>query len=87
MEGEPPPGCETAQQLSATALFAQLTARQREVAYLLAEGLSRNGIAARLSVSDHTVHQHERHIYETLGCHCRSRVAAHVLRMRLEERS
>jgi DNA-binding NarL/FixJ family response regulator len=62
-------------------LFAELTARQREVAYLLAEGLTRAEIAQRLCISINTAHEHERHVYETLGCHCRSQVAAFVLRL------
>ena len=68
-------------------LFAELTERQREVAFLLAEGLSRAEIAARLCISVHTAHEHERHVYETLDCHCRSQVAVFVLRLNLDEQS
>ncbi len=44
-----------------------LTARQVEVACLLADGLTYAQIAARLALSEHTVHEHVRHIYERLG--------------------
>lgn len=46
-----------------TELITQLTQRQRQVAQLLADGLTRAEIAARLCISQHTVHAHERHIF------------------------
>jgi DNA-binding CsgD family transcriptional regulator len=45
-----------------------LTTRQIEVACLLADELTYAQIAARLSLSQHTVHEHVRHIYTRLGC-------------------
>lgn len=44
-----------------------LTTRQIEVACLLADGLTYAQIAARRALSEHTVHEHVRHIYERLG--------------------
>lgn len=48
-----------------------LTARQREVLALLAEGLSTAEIASRLSVARDTVRNHIRAIFLALGCHSR----------------
>ncbi len=56
-----------------------LTARQSEVACLLADGLTYAQIAARLALSEHTVHEHVRHIYERLGGG-RSHVIASLIR-------
>jgi predicted ATPase/DNA-binding CsgD family transcriptional regulator len=50
----------------------QLTAREREVLSLLAEGLTNPAIAEKLSISRHTVTVHLRTIYEKLGLHNRS---------------
>ena len=44
-----------------------LTAREREVLALMAEGLSNHGIADRLSVSAPTVEKHVTSIFEKLG--------------------
>lgn len=56
-----------------------LTARQSEVTCLLVDGLTYAQIAARLALSEHTVHEHVRHIYERLGGG-RSRVIAALIR-------
>ena len=45
---------------------APLTARQREILALMAEGLSNNAIARRLYVSEKTVVQHCSNIYAAL---------------------
>ena len=42
---------------------ARLTARERETARLAAEGLTDRQIAARLSISERTVHAHLRSAY------------------------
>jgi DNA-binding CsgD family transcriptional regulator len=44
-----------------------LTAREREVASLAAEGLSSDVIAKRLFVSVRTVDNHMQHVYQKLG--------------------
>lgn len=64
---------------SARARDLGLTTRQIEVACLLADGLTYAQIAARLSLSQHTVHEHVRHIYERLGGR-RSRLIATLVR-------
>jgi DNA-binding NarL/FixJ family response regulator len=58
-----------------------LTAREREVLGLLAEGLSNKGIAARLGISEHTAKFHVNAILAKLGAE--SRAAAIVKAARL----
>jgi pimeloyl-ACP methyl ester carboxylesterase/DNA-binding CsgD family transcriptional regulator len=58
----------------------ELTAREREVLRLVAEGLSDSEIAARLVVSPHTVHRHVANVRRKLGLHSRSAAAAHAAR-------
>ena len=50
---------------------AALTAREREVLALLGEGLLARSIAARLDVSERTVHKHLGNIYSKLDAHDR----------------
>ena len=47
--------------------LAELTAREREVLGLIAEGMSNQAIAARLFVTDRTVEAHTTHIFSKLG--------------------
>jgi pimeloyl-ACP methyl ester carboxylesterase/DNA-binding CsgD family transcriptional regulator len=54
----------------------ELTAREREVLRLVAEGLSDGEIATRLVVSPHTVHRHVANVRRKLGLHSRSAAAA-----------
>jgi DNA-binding CsgD family transcriptional regulator len=54
----------------------QLTARERDVAVLLAEGLSNRDIAAKLVISEMTVEVHVKHILNKLGFRSRAQVAA-----------
>ena len=49
--------------------FSILTAREREVLQLLAEGLSTKNVAARLHVSVKTIETHRQHIMEKLNTH------------------
>jgi non-specific serine/threonine protein kinase len=53
-----------------------LTRREREVAELLAEGLSNREIAARLVISLRTAESHVEHILAKLGLTNRTQVAA-----------
>lgn len=53
-----------------------LTAREAEVACLLAEGLDAPSMAQRLCVSRATVNTHLRHIYEKMGVHSRGEMVA-----------
>lgn len=57
-----------------------LTTREREVAELLARGLSNRQIASRLAISVGTVRAHVEHILLKLGVHSRAQVASWALR-------
>ena len=47
---------------------------------LLAEGLTNREIAARLVVSEHTVHRHVSHVLRKLDLPSRTAAAAHAVR-------
>jgi DNA-binding CsgD family transcriptional regulator len=53
-----------------------LTAREAEVAALLARGLSDRAIATRLGISSRTAEHHTEHVLQKLHVDCRSAVAA-----------
>ncbi len=55
-----------------------LTRREREIAGLLAEGLSNKEIAARLVISQRTVETHVDHVLGKLGITSRAQVASWV---------
>jgi DNA-binding CsgD family transcriptional regulator len=59
-----------------------LSARETEVARLVAEGLSNPAIAARLYLSRPTVASHITHILTKLGCSSRAQIAAWVASQR-----
>lgn len=52
------------------------TAREREVATLLARGLSNPEIAAELVISPHTVQDHIKSLYEKVGVSSRQELVA-----------
>jgi DNA-binding NarL/FixJ family response regulator len=52
-----------------------LTRREREVAGLVALGLTNRLIAQELVVSEHTVRQHVKNVLKKLGIHSRQQVA------------
>ena len=54
------------------------TAREREVATLLARGLSRAEMAETLVLSPHTVEDHAKSLYEKLGVASRQELVARV---------
>ena len=58
----------------------ELTAREREVLVLIAEGATNKEIAARLVVSDNTARNHVSHILAKLGFSRRSEAAAYAVR-------
>ena len=58
----------------------ELTAREREVLGLLAEGLTNRQIAERLVVSEHTVHRHVTNILRKLDLPSRTAAAAQAVR-------
>jgi DNA-binding NarL/FixJ family response regulator len=62
---------------------APVTAREREVLRLLAEGLTNRQIAERLVVSEHTVHRHVTNILRKLDLPSRTAAAAYAVRARL----
>jgi DNA-binding CsgD family transcriptional regulator len=55
-----------------------LSARQLEVARLVAQGQTNRAIASRLHISEHTVEHHLSTIFERLGLHSRSALAAKI---------
>jgi DNA-binding CsgD family transcriptional regulator len=59
---------------------ASLTARERQVALLVADGLANRVIADRLGVSERTVESHVRNVLTKLGLTNRTQVAAWTLR-------
>jgi DNA-binding CsgD family transcriptional regulator len=64
---------------SATALTRdELTAREREIAVLAAEGLPNRSIADRLHISERTVESHVRNALAKLGVTNRTQLAAHL---------
>jgi len=58
------------------ALLGRLTPGQARVAQLLAEGLSKREVAARLNRSEHTVHDHTKSIYRLLDVSTRAEFMA-----------
>jgi DNA-binding NarL/FixJ family response regulator len=58
----------------------RLSARQREILMLVAEGYSDKGIALRLGVSDRTVESHLQRLYQRHGVHTRAALVARWLR-------
>jgi DNA-binding CsgD family transcriptional regulator/GAF domain-containing protein len=60
--------------------LAGLTPRERDVATLVIDGLTDGEIAARLSLSRHTVGQHTGQIYRKLGVRSRGELIAFLLR-------
>jgi DNA-binding CsgD family transcriptional regulator len=56
----------------------RLTRREREVAALVAQGLSNRQIAAASHISERTVESHVQHILDKLGCTNRTQIAARV---------
>jgi DNA-binding CsgD family transcriptional regulator len=47
--------------------WASLTATERAVSLLVAEGLTNGAVARRLYISPHTVNTHLRHVFAKLG--------------------
>jgi DNA-binding NarL/FixJ family response regulator len=66
-----------------TAATAELTAREREVAVLIARGQSNREIAEALMIAERTAANHVEHILNKLGFHSRTQVATWVTEQRL----
>ena len=62
-----------------------LTEREREVAFLVARGLTNRQISSELSISERTVHNHVRKILKKLQLRSRAQVAAWATERRLRE--
>jgi DNA-binding NarL/FixJ family response regulator len=56
-------------------LHTSLSARQSEVASLIASGATVKEVAGRLGISVHTARRHVEHVYRRLGLHSRAEVA------------
>lgn len=65
---------------SAEPAIAELTARERETAQLLAEGLSNKEIAARLDISVKTAETHRTNIMRKIGAHSLADVVRYAIR-------
>jgi DNA-binding NarL/FixJ family response regulator len=65
---------------TATRRDGELTAREREVLALLAEGLSNGEIAHRLVITEKTAGHHVSRIFRKLGLRNRAEAAAYALR-------
>ena len=63
-----------------TELGVPLTAREREIALTVADGLTDRQIASRLCISEHTVHAHLRSAYAKTGTGRRTRLLAWLAR-------
>lgn len=57
---------------------AGLTRREREVAGLVARGLTNRQIAETLTIAERTVGTHVEHIMAKLDCHSRAQIAAWI---------
>ena len=55
-----------------------LTRREREVAVLVAQGLTNQRIASELTISEYTVNQHAKNIFKKFGIHSREQVASRL---------
>jgi DNA-binding CsgD family transcriptional regulator len=72
-----PPGPRGARQRPADG-WESLTATERAVSLLVAEGLTNGAVARRLYISPHTVNSHLRHVFAKLGVSNRVALAAVV---------
>jgi DNA-binding NarL/FixJ family response regulator len=61
-----------------------LTAREREIARLMADGLRNHDIAERLVIAEGTVEVHVKHILSKLGLRSRAQVAGWVARQSVD---
>lgn len=76
-------GSEVRSRENAPELFEDLTPREIEVLRMMAEGLGNKEIAARLSISDHTVKFHISSILAKLGASSRTEAVTVGIRMGL----
>jgi DNA-binding NarL/FixJ family response regulator len=67
--------------LEASLIAEGLTTKQAKVLCLVAHGGSDRAVAARLGISERTVHKHLEHAFRALGVHNRSDAAARAWRL------
>lgn len=67
------------------ALKAELTAREKEVLYLVAQGKSNSEIAKELVISEHTAKAHVGHILNKFKVHDRILVVVEAMRAKIIE--
>jgi non-specific serine/threonine protein kinase len=72
------PSSPSPRQPSAGELDAALTRLEREIAALVARGLTNRQIASRLSISEHTGARHVAKILKTLRLSSRTQLAARI---------
>jgi RNA polymerase sigma factor (sigma-70 family) len=63
--------------------FDLLTAREKEVLQLLAEGKTNKEVAALLDVSPYTVESHRTNLMQKLGIHNTAEIVLYAVRKRL----
>jgi non-specific serine/threonine protein kinase len=68
-------------------LYRELTKRERQVASLVAEGLTNKAIAGRLVISPRTAQGHVEHVLTKLGFSSRAQIAAWVVEMKGKRKS
>lgn len=61
----------SAEEMASRSVAAQISPREQEILYLLAEGLDNKELAYHLVITDSTVRTHLRNIYRKLGVHSR----------------
>jgi len=69
--------------MSKKAILPRLTAREREVVQLLAEGKSTKEVAVVLDLSVKTAETHRSNIMRKLGVHCLSELVLYAVRNRI----
>jgi non-specific serine/threonine protein kinase len=75
----PSSGLTAPKQPTAGEPIEKLTRREREVALLVARGLTNRQIALELSISEHTVANHVRKILKKLGLHSRAQIESQLI--------
>jgi DNA-binding NarL/FixJ family response regulator len=71
---------ELARRLADLRLCSAVTAREREILELIANGQANKQIAAAFQISEDTVKRHVSHILEKLGAHDRAQATAEAIR-------
>ena len=59
--------------------FEGLTPREQEVAYLVLQGFQNKEVASRCFISELTVKDHLKHIYQKMGIHQRAHLLPRLL--------